>query len=235
MQVPAVLHPSGRLFTRIVLCFGVWASLGMMQSQAQSKPPDSPAFKVPVLVSDFELNSPPPIRMRNQRPPAPAEKPKPGPPLVYQETDQPFDQARRLVDFFAMTLVRTLEKKGFRAIHSSGRNVPAGALIRGVFAESDPQNRIRRAILGAGSPGARFLLYVGVFNLARQEQPLYQLADNQPASNEYGPIITPNNYVPMAKYELDKNPTEEDVQKICDQIAASLVTLLEANPNAFSH
>jgi hypothetical protein len=48
-------------------------------------------------------------------------------------------------------------------------------------------------------------------------------------------VITLNNYVPLAKYELDKNPTEEDVQKICNQIAANLVSLLETNPHAFGH
>jgi len=33
---------------------------------------------------------------------------------------------------------------------------------------------------------------------------------------------------------VDKNPTEDDVQKICNQIAASLATLLANNPNAFT-
>lgn len=235
MRVLAALHPSGRVSTRAFLCLAVLVSLGMAQGQAQPKPTDSPAYKVPILVSDFELYSLPPKPVRNQRPPTPGEKPKPGAPLVYSETDQPSDQARRLIDFFTMTLMRTLRKKGFSAIHSSGRNVPEGALLRGVFAEPDPENRIRRAILGAGSPSARFLLYVGVFNLARQEQPLYRLADPQPGGSEYGPVITLNNYIPLVKYEIDKNPTEEDVQKICNQIAASLVPLLEANPNAFSH
>ena len=223
-------------FTKILFCLGAWAALSMSQSQAQPKPgADSPALTVPVLVSDFELYSPPPRQMRNTRPPATAEKPKPGPPQVYQDTDQPSDQARRLVDFFTMTLMRTLQNKGLQVIHASGRNAAAGAQLRGVFAEPDPQNRIRRAILGAGSPSARFFLYVGVFNLAREGQPLYRLADEQPTGSDYGPIITLNNYVPLAKYELDKNPTEEEVQKICSQIAASLVTLLEANPDAFSH
>jgi hypothetical protein len=69
--------------------------------------------------------------------------------------------------------------------------------------------------------------------MARQEQPLYQFAPTQPPNSEYGPIIILNNYIPLVKYELDKNPTEEEVQKICNQIAASLVTLLERNPNAF--
>jgi hypothetical protein len=43
-----------------------------------------------------------------------------------------------------------------------------------------------------------------------------------------------NSYVPLAKYELDKNPTEEDIRKVCGQIAASLTALLTANPNAFA-
>ena len=80
----------------------------------------------------------------------------------------------------------------------------------------------------------KFFLYVGIFNLARPDQPLYQLAAEQPGGSQFGPVITLNNYIPLAKYELDKNPTEEDVRKICAQIAASLTALLGANPNAFS-
>jgi hypothetical protein len=129
-------------------------------------------------------------------------------------------------------LVQVLQKNGFQTARR-GRALPAGAQIRGVFAEPDALNRVRRSILGTSSPNAKFLLYVGVFNMAREPQPLYQLATDQPQSAEYGPIITLNNYIPLAKYELNKNPSEEEVQKICKQIAASLVALLQANPNAF--
>lgn len=235
MRVLTALHPSGWIFAR-VFGFAVLVLVGAAHGYAQPKPTDppttdSPAFKVPVLVSDFELYSiAPKPKIRNQQPP----KPKPGSPLVYTEEDQASDQARRFIDFFTLTLVRTLQKKGFSAVHSSGNNVQAGALLHGVFAEPDAENRIRRAILGADTPSGRFLLYVGVFNLARDPQPLYRLADPQPPSSEYGPVITLNNYVPLVKYEIDKNPTEEDVQKICNQIAASLVSLLESNPDAFS-
>jgi Domain of unknown function (DUF4410) len=240
MRVLAALHPSGWIFARVI-GFAVLVFVGAAQSYAQPKPTDppatdSPAFKVPVLVSDFELYSiPPKPKIRNQQPPTPPEKPKLGSPLVYMEAEQPSDQARRFIDFFTMTLVRTLQKKGLSAIHSSGNNVQAGALLRGVFAEPDAENRIRRAILGAGTPSGGFLLYVGVFNLARDPKPLYRVADPQPSSSEYGPVITLNNYVPLVKYEIDKNPTEEEVQKICNQIASSLVSLLESNPDAFSH
>ena len=107
-------------------------------------------------------------------------------------------------------------------------------MIRGVFAETDAKNRIRRALLGGTSANSKFSLYVGIFNLNRPDQPLYELAQEQPGGNQFGPVITLNNYIPLAKYELDKDPTEEDVRKICAQIAASLMALLAANPNAFS-
>jgi hypothetical protein len=154
--------------------------------------------------------------------------------LVAGDTDLPSVQARRLTDFFAATLLQILQKKGYNAARASGQNPSSGALIRGVFAETDAKNRIRRSLWGGTSTNSRFFVYVGIFNLARPDQPLYQLASEQPASSQYGPIIMLNTYIPMAKYELDKNPTEEDVRKICAQIAASLTALLAANPDAFT-
>ena len=159
---------------------------------------------------------------------------KPALPLVNGDPDLPPVQARRLTDFFAATLLQILQKKGYNAIRASGQNPPSGAMIRGVFAETDAKNRIRRSLWGGTSTNSRFFLYVGIFNLARPDQPLYQPASEQPANSQYGPIITLNTYIPLAKYELDKNPSEEDVRKICAQIAASLTALLAANPDAFA-
>jgi hypothetical protein len=107
-------------------------------------------------------------------------------------------------------------------------------MMRGVFAETDAKNRIRRSLWGGNSTNSRFFLYVGIFNLGRPDQPLYETALEQPANSQYGPIITLNNYIPLAKYELDKNPTDEDVRKICAQIAASLTAVLAANWSAFA-
>jgi hypothetical protein len=159
---------------------------------------------------------------------------KPQLPAANGDSDLPSLQARRLTDFFAATLVQTLQKKGYNARPADGQTPPSGAILRGVFAEPDAKNRIRRALLGAPSGNARFFLYVGIFNLARPDQALYQLASDQPGGNQYGPVITLNNYIPLAKYELDKDPSEEDVRKICGQIAASLTALLAANPSAFA-
>ena len=103
-----------------------------------------------------------------------------------------------------------------------------------MFAEPDAKNRIRRAMLGGGSPGVTMLLYVGIFNLARPDQPLYQPATEQNPDARYGPIITLNNYIPLAKFELSKNPSEQEVQKICIQIVENLSNLLTTNPTAFA-
>ena len=166
-------------------------------------------------------------------PTAASTKQKPPLPLVNGGTDLPSVQARRLTDFFAATLLQILQKKGYNASRASGQNPPRGAMIRGVFAETDAKNRIRRSLWGGTSSNPRFFLYVGIFNLARPDQPLYQLAPEQSLSSQIGPIITLNTYIPLAKYELDKNPSEEDVRKICAEIVASLTALLATNPDAF--
>jgi len=219
---------------RIFLFLVLTSAFGISRGFAQARPTESPVASIPILVSDFELfavpsPAPPPgtpaAAPNNQKPPSPA---------VNGDTDLPSVQARRLTDFFSATLLQILQKKGYNATRASGQNPSSGALLRGVFAETDAKNRIRRSLFGGTSANSRFFLYVGIFNLARPDQPLYQLASEQPANSRYGPVITLNNYIPLAKYELDKNPTEEDVRKICAQIAASLTPLLDANSSAFS-
>jgi hypothetical protein len=226
--------PRKSLAARIFLGVLFLAVTALCPAKAKPQSTDDPVTSVPVFVSDFELFSvaPPP-----NSPGTPATTPnqqKPKAPPASEDVELLSVQARRLVDFFAATLVETLQKSGYNAQRMRGQNPTKGALLRGVFAEPDAKNRIRRALMGGSSANPRFFLYVGTFNLARPDQPLYQLASEQPTGGKYGPVITLNNYVPLAKYELDKNPSEEDVRKICAQIAASLTALLAANLNAFS-
>jgi Domain of unknown function (DUF4410) len=205
---------------------------------------DSSPTSVPVLVSYFELFAVGGAPPRRSSPAAQSKKPaatsgtKDAPPPVLQDTDSPAQQARQLMDLFSDTLVESLQKAGYKAVRRAASGGTSGTgkglALRGVFAEPDDLNRIRRAILGSSAPGAKFLLYVGSFNLSRPEQPLYQLATVQSADSRYGPIITPNAYIPLIKYEIPKNPTEEDVRKVCDDIVRNLTTLLNANPAAFA-
>lgn len=221
-----------RITVRTIFTLLLLLVIALQPAKASPQSADATGTAIPILVGEFELFSVPPPP---KSPSAPAlKRQKTKTPLAYEEVEPPSVQARRLMGFFSATLVEILQKGGYNARRTRGKNPPQGALLRGVFAEPDEKNRVRRTLLGGDSTNSRFFLYVGIFNLARPDQPLYQLADEQPGGNQFGPVITLNNYIPLAKYELDKNPTEEDVRKICDQIAASLIALLAANPDAFS-
>jgi hypothetical protein len=218
----------------------LFASLPLLTARAHRGPAQvdlSQIKQIPIYLNDFELASvPPPRPPANRKPPTPnatAPPTKTGD-AVYADTDPPSVQAHRVVDAFGTTLAESFQKSGFSAKRQTSDLPAEGVVLRGVFAEPDALNRVRRAILGAGAPGPNFVLYVGAFNLGRPKQPLYDLAVVQEASPLYGPVITLNAYIPLVKYEVPKDPTDQDVHNICDQIVAQLTALLAQNPSAVS-
>ncbi|HET8924842.1 MAG TPA: hypothetical protein VFN26_17815 [Candidatus Acidoferrum sp.] len=74
------------------------------------------------------------------------------------------------------------------------------------------------------------VLYLGVNNLAKDEQPLYEIASPPSPDARYGPVITVTSYAPAARFELAKEPTDEELKKMAKQVAADLDSLLAANP-----
>ena len=224
----SLLLASSGLFA---LAAGLAQTAGVAAQTPQSTEPPVP--RVPVYVSDFELPAVAPAPSRNSAPAAatganPSEQATP-------EPDTPGAQARLLTDSFAKTLVETLQKKGFAATRIKEKPPGTGVLLRGVFAEADAKNQIRREILGAGSANLQFFLYVGTFNLKSPDQPLYQIAPVQSPDPRYGPVIMPNAYIPMDKFQIAKRPTQTDVQKVCTQIAENLNKLLQSNKEAFAY
>jgi hypothetical protein len=138
-------------------------------------------------------------------------------------------RSRQVQDYFAETLVAILQKQGYSS--SRNKTLPAnGILLEGVFTEPDQKNRIRRALLGSGSHALKLTLYVGAFDQKNMNEPLYRAAPVQEPDPNYGPVITLNAYIPMARYEFDKDATEEDMRKICGQIAADVAALLQRSP-----
>ena len=191
---------------------------------------DPPVPGVSVYVSDFELAAVPTTKNK-----APATKGANGDGKSASEAETPSMQARLLVDSLATTLQETLRKNGFTATRVREKPVGKGVLLRGVFAETDAKNRIRRAILGAGSTNPQFVLYVGTFNLKSPDEPLYEPAAVQEPDPHYGPVITLNAYIPLEEFQVARNPTQEDLQKVCTQIAQNLNQLLQANKAAFAN
>jgi hypothetical protein len=186
---------------------------------------DSPEKSRIVYVSDFELQA---LTDDDKTSPAPAE---PSGSKNEEKLEDSAEQASRLVDVMSTTLVKELQKAGYTAIRKQpGDTRPAEGLeIRGIFAESDEQNRLRRAVIGNESGNARMELFVGVENLARPEQPLYAVADPKSNERQQGAVITVTAYAPVAKFEVDKNATDKAVNDTAATIVADLNTLLNAN------
>lgn len=203
---------------------------------------DFNAKSVRVYVSVFDINAaPPPAKEPARVPPPPAPqrsldstRPSTESPRVPPNAEANSKQAAQLQAFFGDALLQALRKSGFTAAPQSGTRPEKGVQLKGVFAEVDSQNHNCLAILGGTAPAPQFALYVGAYNLARPDQPLYQVMTMESCDARYGPLISLNNYIPMEKYEVSKSPSEDEVRKVCAQIVANLTALLGANPVAFS-
>ena len=143
-----------------------------------------------------------------------------------------FSRANELVNAMAQNVVKALRAQGYEAhrLRLSQPRPERGLLIRGVFAEPDEQNRARRLLYGGPSTAPKMILYVGVNNLKSPEQPLYVLASPGSPDSRYGPVITVTPYSPAARYELGKDPADEEIQKTAKQIVETFAALLSANP-----
>ena len=152
-----------------------------------------------------------------------------GPDASTEET--PADRANALVNQVSESLIRALTEAGYDARRLPyGTALPkVGLRLRGVFAEADEQNRARRLLVGGEPVSPNMILFVGVNNLAHPEQPLYELADPPYPDPRHGPVITVSSYVPAARYELSREPSDDELSKISADIAASLAALVNAN------
>lgn len=145
--------------------------------------------------------------------------------------ETPADQANTLVKAVSENIIRALTEAGFDARRvSANETLPkSGVRIRGVFAEADEMNRARRLLVGGEPVGPNLILYVGVNNLKNPEQPLYLLADPPAKDPRHGPVITVTSYSPAARYELSRDASGEELQKISQKFAADLSALVSAN------
>lgn len=150
--------------------------------------------------------------------------------------ESPRARAAKLVDLTATTLVKVLEQEGYsvRRLRGNASLPSSGVVLRGVFAQVDENFALRRAVMGGLETGQKLLLFVGVGNLARPEQALYDVVSAQPADN-IGPLISISVYAPVGRYELDRDPSEEVLRRTASHITGDLTDLLNANPLALQH
>lgn len=247
-----------RLFVTTALAV-VLSAATVVQGPAESaawdgQAADPPLVRTTVYVSDFELHAAPghqPGSQTNRTPletlpgTAPGSSPKAAgaardvDPRIWEDEDSPESRAVKLVDFISSSLVEAVRKSGYtvRRLPRGAARPEKGVMLRGVFAESDAENHVRRAILGSGALGPDFLVFVGVANLARPDQALYQLAPpgfpgEGPPDSRYGPVITITSYAPVDKFALPKEPVQSEIKKMARQIAEDLKAFLNKNPLA---
>jgi uncharacterized protein DUF4410 len=231
-----------RIFSCVSLVLAIVSSPSASWAQEDTKPAaaiaaeqqtaDAPEKSKVVYVSDFELDA---VSGKDQKNP-PSGSTTPAAPADARKEDSPAEQAKKLVDFMSITLVKELEKAGYaaRRLRPGEARPEEGVGIHGVFAEPDEQNRLRRAVLGNTASVGKMELFVGVSNLARPEQALYALADPK-GENKPGAVITVSSYAPVAKFEMEKNATEKTVKDTASTIVADLTLLLNANTAAVTH
>lgn len=214
----------GFLFASVAVVFfrGTAAAVPeLSQTGSTSKPT--------VYVSDFTLDVLPAGADRNTLPAVPPESGA----KIEEEARK---QASHLVDRMAANLVLSLQKAGYTAIRlKPGDPRPdAGIRIRGLFAEVDKENHWRRAVIRSGSDSGKVQALVSVADLAKPDQTLYEIARLPGNANKPGAVITLSPYVPLAKFDLDKDAPEDAFQKTATRIVNDLTALLNANPTAGS-
>lgn len=145
--------------------------------------------------------------------------------------ETPADQANALVNAVSENIIRALRQGGYdaRRVPAGGALPQQGVRIRGVFAEADEQNRARRLLVGGEPVGPNLILYVGVNNLSRPDQPLYELASPPAPDPRHGPVITVTSYGPAERFEVSRDPSDEELKKVAAKITADFTTLVNAN------
>jgi hypothetical protein len=213
------------------------AALFLQKSAVEASPASprqigSASDKPAVYVSDFDLDVLPVDTGRSRS----TATPPPAPPGAAKQSDDARKQASRIVDRMAENLVQALQKAGYTVVrlHSGDTRPDHGVRIRGLFAEVDKENHWRRAVIRNGSDSGKIQVLVSVANLSKPDQALYEIANLPGNGNKPGAVITLSPYVPLAKFDLDKDAPDEAFQKAAAHIVNDVTALLNANPAAVS-
>jgi Domain of unknown function (DUF4410) len=147
--------------------------------------------------------------------------------------DSPRVQAAKLVELTSSTLVKVLQQAGYnvKRLRNSAARPENGVVIHGVFAQVDPSAGLRRVMFGGTATDPKMLLFIGVGNLSKPEQALYQVVGPLPVGT-LGPAISVSAYAPVSRYDLDRDPSEEQLTRTALQISTDLTRVLNANPLA---
>jgi hypothetical protein len=227
------------IIAAMAICITVVADSHLQKTAAESPTFSSqaatstsaPPKKVPVYVNNFELDVLPATPGQKLAAAAAGDASQLG---AKTEPPDPAQQASRLVDLMATKLVAALENAGHPAqrLRPEDERPSNGVQIRGIFAEIDNENHWRRAVIRTGTDTGRMEAMVAVANLARPDQALYEIAHLPGNENKPGAVITLSPYVPLQKYDVDKDAGEDLFARVASRMVADLSDLLNRNPGA---
>lgn len=180
-----------------------------------------------IYVTDFDLEvqdvkSGPGLLPQRKQPIGP--RPNIGPRARSAQKD-PEVYAREIVELMATSLVKELTKKELSAQRfNTGGPLPAnGLLVRGVFAQVDEGNRLRRVAIGFGAGDTEVQVFVSVDDLVRgSPKPFYELDTKAESRKLPGAVITMNPYVAAGKYILSGRDLEKNITQTASKIAADI-------------
>ncbi|MCL7419851.1 MAG: DUF4410 domain-containing protein [Methylobacter sp.] len=140
----------------------------------------------------------------------------------------PEARAREIVDTMSRSLVKRLRDKGFAARRLSGPQATMprdGWLLQGIFTEVDEGNRIKRAVIGFGRGATRMNVQVGVSDLtsAEPQTPFIVFGTIKDPQKTPGAVATVNPYVAAAKFVMEKNATQKDIEATAEQIVDEIL------------
>ena len=148
-------------------------------------------------------------------------------PRVLQKTD-PAEKARQIVETMAESLVKELKAKGLQAQRRGNlvADLPReGWLVQGTFTVVDQGNRLKRAAIGLGQGATHMDVQVGISDLASAEPraAFAVFGTTKDPSLIPGAAVTKNPYVAAAKFVLEKNAGQRDIQKTAAQIVEEIM------------
>jgi hypothetical protein len=134
-------------------------------------------------------------------------------------------KARKMIDLMSNSVVNDLKNLGYgsRRLSSKERLPETGMLVRGLFANVDEGNRLRRAAIGFGAGQTDLQVIVSVSNLGRGNlEPFYDINTGAQRGKLPGAIITLNPYVAAAKFVLAGKDMKKGITKTASKIASAV-------------
>ena len=223
-----VRHPLALSLATLLTC-GLGCKTAEVTSEHQLKPV-APAKPAVVHVTDFQLGCA-----------GVATEPgvlsgRPGPVGRVGErlsgaSEDPAVRARQVVELMANCLVKELSKSGFATVRlPPGAAMPVeGWLVRGVFAEIDEGNRLRRAMVGLGQGQTALQVVARVDDLSQgAPRPLYEIDTKATSGSQMGaaPTLALGPYGAAARFVMAGKDLERNVQDTAKEIAGQLARKL---------